>query len=55
MELGLKNINVNKSAVAFSFCFPLQGTSIGNGQQGITHNTKLKTGRYSAKTFPPCY
>jgi hypothetical protein len=27
-----------KSAVAFSFCFSFHGTSIGNGQQGITHN-----------------
>jgi hypothetical protein len=28
----------NKSAVAFFFFFFLHGTSIGNGQQGITHN-----------------
>ncbi len=27
-----------KSAVAFFFLFFLYGTSIGNGQQGITHN-----------------
>jgi hypothetical protein len=27
-----------KSAVAFFFLFFLHGTSIGNGQQGITHN-----------------
>jgi hypothetical protein len=27
-----------KSAVAFFFLFFLQGTSIGNGQQGISYN-----------------
>lgn len=30
--------NVFKSAVAFFFLFFLQGTSIGNGQQGISYN-----------------
>jgi len=28
----------NKSAVAFFFLFFLQGTSIGNGHQGISYN-----------------
>lgn len=31
---------MNKNAVAFFFLFFLHGTSIGNGQQGITHNVK---------------
>jgi len=30
-----------KSAVAFFFLFFLHGTSIGNGQQGITHNVSV--------------
>jgi len=29
-----------KSAVAFFFLFFLHGTSIGNGQQGISYNIK---------------
>ena len=31
-------MNYFKSAVAFFFLFFLQGTSIGNGQQGISYN-----------------
>ena len=31
-------MNCFKSAVAFFFLFFLQGTSIGNGQQGISYN-----------------
>ena len=31
-------MNCFKSAVAFFFLFFLHGFSIGNGQQGITHN-----------------
>ena len=30
-----------KSAVAFFFLFFLHGTSIGNGQQGISYNGKI--------------
>ena len=33
-----KLIVILYSAVAFFFLFFLHGTSIGNGQQGITHN-----------------
>jgi hypothetical protein len=29
---------ISKSAVAFFFLFFLHGTSIGNGQQGISYN-----------------
>jgi len=31
---------ITNSAVAFFFLFFLHGTSIRNGQQGITHNVK---------------
>jgi hypothetical protein len=31
----------SKSAVAFFFLFFLHGTSIGNGQQGISYNVKI--------------
>ena len=31
-----------KSAVAFFFLFFLHGTSIGNGQQGISYNGKTR-------------
>jgi len=33
-------MNCFKSAVAFFFLFFLQGTSIGNGQQGISYNVR---------------
>ena len=33
-------MNCFKSAVAFFFLFFLHGTSIGNGQQGISYNVK---------------
>jgi len=39
---NLKNLSIKilqiKSAVAFFFLFFLYGTSIGNGQQGISYN-----------------
>jgi len=40
-----------KSAVAFFFLFFLYGTSIGNGQQGISYNGRVlpKWGIYSTK------
>jgi hypothetical protein len=38
MELGLININVKNSAVAFFFLFFLHGFSIVNGQQCISYN-----------------
>ena len=56
-----------KSAVAFFFLFFLHGFSIGNGQQGITHNgsglcvvalsknIKLTTTHSWAITQNPCY
>jgi len=34
-------IHYFKSAVAFFFLFFLNGTSIGNGQQGISYNLPL--------------
>jgi len=34
----MSNETVLKSAVAFFFLFFLHGTSIGNGQQGISYN-----------------
>ena len=41
----LNNINHNhncfKSAVAFFFLFFLNGTLIGNGQQGISYNSRI--------------
>ena len=44
-------MNCFKSAVAFFFLFFLQGTSIGNGQQGISYNVKalLSVADYSTK------
>ena len=67
----LNNINHNhsyfKSAVAFFFLFFLHGTSIGNGQQGISYNRlglcvvalsrnlKLTTTLDRAITQNPCY
>jgi len=36
-----------KCAVAFFFLFFLHGTSIGNGQQGISYNYLI------CETFPP--
>lgn len=38
-----------KSAVAFFFLFFLNGTSIGNGQQGITHNGRRIREGYEAE------
>ena len=34
----MSNKTILKSAVAFFFLFFLHGTSIGNGQQGISYN-----------------
>jgi len=33
-----------KSAMAFFFLFFLHGTSIGNGQQGISYNKRVNDG-----------
>jgi len=42
---------MNKSAVAFFFLFPLHGTSIGNGQQGISYNYMLGAIKVSNTTI----
>jgi len=45
-------MNYFKSAVAFFFLFFLHGTSIGNGQQGISYNAYglAKWGNYTHKS-----
>jgi len=44
---------ISKSAVAFFFLFFLHGTSIGNGQQGISYNVLQLTevGDYEAQNL----
>lgn len=46
----LEHYRYFKSAVAFFFLFFLQGTSIGNGQQGISYNEGVYEGH--AMTVP---
>ncbi len=41
-----------KSAVAFFFLFFIHGTSIGNGQQGISYNTQITGGVLNVTTGP---
>ncbi|MFN9318984.1 MAG: hypothetical protein ACK58Q_00150 [Chitinophagales bacterium] len=45
---------MNKSAMNFFFLFFLHGTSIGNGQQGISYNVEAlaKAGNSSTKVQP---
>jgi len=43
-----------KSAVAFFFLFFLHGTSIGNGQQGITHNVLYMVSGFFAINYILC-
>lgn len=38
-----------KSAVAFFFLFFLHGTSIGNGQQGISYNSFIEADKLIVK------
>jgi hypothetical protein len=41
-------MNCFKSALAFFFLFFLHGTSIGNGQQGISYNSHIHAMRNNA-------
>lgn len=48
--LCILTIFIFKSAVAFFFLFFLHGTSIGNGQQGISYNEQVFAKGWNSST-----